>query len=130
MAGFAIPALATAAAIAVFLLGSPRYKKRPPKGSAITTAVKVVAAAAWATLTGRRRGPSALLEEGEGEGEGATASSSSSPPSWLDRAKRSQGDEFAEADVEGVKLVWRLLPFLFFLMPYWVSACGVQFGGR
>lgn len=109
VAGFSIPALATAVAIAIFLFGSPRYKKRPPRGSVVTTAVKVVAEAAWAGLSrrGSRGGSAALLQPQE-------------EAHWLDRAKRSHGGSFADGDVEGVKYVWRLLPFLLFLMPYWV----------
>lgn len=108
MAGFAIPVVATAAAIAIFLAGSPRYKKRPPKGSVLATASRIVAEAAWATIRPGR----------------GSSSSSSTPVSaavpWLDRAKRSHGGSFAEGEVEGVKYVVRLLPFLLFLMPYWV----------
>ncbi len=128
VAGFSIPALATAAAIVFFLAGSARYKKRPPKGSVLSTASGVVAEAAWVTLRGGRGGgrardggPSAaLLLEERGEGAAGTAPPASS---WLDRAKRCHGGSYAEADVEGVKYVWRLLPFLLFLMPYWVRAC-------
>jgi solute carrier family 15 (peptide/histidine transporter), member 3/4 len=126
VAGFSIPALATVAAIAIFLAGAPRYKKRPPKGSILTTASRVVVEAAWASLRGRRGsgssgsggGAAALLEDEEGMARGGAPP----PPitSWLDRAKAVHGGSFAEADVEGVKYVWRLLPFLFFLMPYWV----------
>lgn len=116
VAGFAIPVLATAAAIVVFLAGSPRYKKRPPKGSILTTASKVVAEAAVATFRSRANRshsglPSSLL--GGEEGTGVVTS-------WLDRAKRAHGGRFADGDVEGVKYVARLLPFLLFLMPYWV----------
>lgn len=49
------------------------------------------------------------------------SSSSSTPtkPTWLDLAKQSQGGSFAERDVDDIKAVFRLLPFLFFLIPYW-----------
>jgi hypothetical protein len=38
---------------------------------------------------------------------------------WLDRAKAINGGSFDIADVEGVKYVWRLLPYLLLTVPYW-----------
>lgn len=122
-------------AITIFLTGGRRYKKQPPKGSIITTATQVIVQAAWATIRGGRRrqrlGPGregALLDGEEVGGDGAVGS-------WLDRAKRAHGGSFGEEDVEGVKYVCRLLPFLLFLMPYWVRGgvlqmdwCILQFG--
>jgi hypothetical protein len=37
----------------------------------------------------------------------------------LDRAKQSLGGSYRDQHVEGVKLVWRLTPFLLVMVPYW-----------
>ncbi len=144
--GFSIAALFTAGGIGIFWSGQRRYKMTPPTGSVLATSMAIVCQAAGKGLRAWRvrRGwvvaaaAAAAAAAGE-EGDGSTSSSSSSnsgscsnhlpviasngntsaPSSWLDRAKRSHGGSFAAVDVEGVKCVCRLLPFLFFLIPYW-----------
>lgn len=38
---------------------------------------------------------------------------------WLDKAKQRYGGSYGEKEVDGVKYVWQLLPFLFLMVPYW-----------
>lgn len=149
-AGFSIAALFTAGGIGIFLSGKRRYKMMPPTGSVLATSLGIICQAAGKGLRAWRvrRGwvTAAVGEEEDGSTSGSSSSSggsssssshlpviasddrpSASPSSsWLDRAKRSEGGSFAPVDVEGVKCVCRLLPFLFFLIPYWTCYTQVR----
>jgi solute carrier family 15 (peptide/histidine transporter), member 3/4 len=96
--GFSIPAIAMGLAILTFVSGTQRYKMRPHEGSVLSKALQILGQ--------------------------ATARLCSSEPlpansTWLDRAKAINGGSFDIADVEGVKYVWRLLPYLLLTVPYW-----------
>ncbi len=108
--GFCIAALFTAAGICIFLSGRSRYRMLPPSGSVLATSLGILCQAA-------RRGVQAWWHGGA-PGRRSSPRDTLAVP-WLDRAKAVHGGSFAEADVEGVKCVCRLLPFLFFLVPYW-----------
>lgn len=151
--GFSIAALFTAGGISIFLSGRRRYKMLPPTGSVLAISLGILCQAAnkglpvWRVHRGSVTAAAGEEEDGSTSGSsnssgssGGSSSSSShlpviasdedpsaSPPSsWLDRAKRSHGGSFAAADVEGVKCVCRLLPFLFFLIPYWTCYTQVK----
>ena len=152
-AGFSIAALFTAGGIGIFLSGKRRYKMMPPTGSVLATSLGIICQAAGRGLRAWRvrRGwvTAAAGEEEDGSTSGSSSSSggssrssshlpviasddepSASPSSsWLDRAKRSEGGSFTAVDVEGVKCVCRLLPFLFFLIPYWTCYTQVRTRG-
>lgn len=86
-----------ALAVAIFVSGTSRYTLLPVAGkSVITSALGVVYEALW---TNRQ----------------PTASGSSR----LDHAKVKHGGSFTENEVEAVKLVADLVPFLFILIPFW-----------
>lgn len=154
-AGFSIAALFTAGGIGIFLSGKRRYKMMPPTGSVLATSLRIICQAAgkglraWRVRRGWVAAAAAAGEEEDGSTSGSSSSSggsgtssshlpviasddepSASPSSsWLDRAKRSEGGSFASVDVEGVKCVCRLLPFLFFLIPYWTCYTQVRTRG-
>lgn len=94
--GFTIPLVCMILAILAFVAGTPRYKSLPPAGSVLATAMKIIVEA---SMTKRRVYCGA--------------------PTWLDKAKRRFGGSFDEESVDGVKYVWRLLPFLMSMIPYW-----------
>lgn len=143
--GFSVAAIITTCGIAIFLFGRHRYTKLPPSGSVLARSLSILLQAArkgYGHWRGSRR--SAFSESHRGDisiGDHANIGTvhllpSAPPPfpsqlgspalSWLDRAKRSHGGSFAAADVEGVKCVWRLLPFLLFLIPYWTCYTQVR----
>eukprot|EP01038_Epipyxis_sp_PR26KG_P011667 gene11667-15622_t len=94
--GYMIPAIMMATAITIFVLGTPLYKIAQPKGSVLETAIMICFEAAW-TKRKTRTGTKHIL----------------------DKAKDSFGGSYSKSQVEGVKLVTRLTPFLFVMVPYW-----------
>ena len=142
--GFGIAALFTFAGICTFIGGKPRYKMLPPMGSILGKAVRIIAQGlrrklGRMTCFVRERGEGGRKAAVDGAPAGGNVvavgivsesnvneNSSSSlttttttKPTWLDLAKQSQGGSFTERDVDDIKAVFRLLPFLFFLIPYW-----------
>jgi peptide/histidine transporter 3/4 len=93
--GYLIPCTTMAMAIVVFLIGSPRYRKQKPSGSVLATAFSICYEAVW------------------------TNSSVTGTIHVLDKAKKMFGGHFSDKQVEGVKLVTRLSPFLLAMIPYW-----------
>jgi hypothetical protein len=81
--------------IAIFVSGSARYKKQPPHGSMISIAGGIF----WQGLTS-----SAKRDKDE---------------HWLDKASKEQGGDFEAADVEGMKYLWKIVPFLLVMIPFW-----------
>jgi hypothetical protein len=81
--------------IAIFVSGSARYKKQPPHGSMISIAGGIF----WQGLTS-----STKLSEGQ---------------HWLEKASREHGGDFEHADVEGMKYLWKIVPFLLVMIPFW-----------
>eukprot|EP00597_Dinobryon_sp_UTEXLB2267_P005647 CAMPEP_0170080918 /NCGR_PEP_ID=MMETSP0019_2-20121128/16920_1 /TAXON_ID=98059 /ORGANISM="Dinobryon sp., Strain UTEXLB2267" /LENGTH=662 /DNA_ID=CAMNT_0010295097 /DNA_START=50 /DNA_END=2038 /DNA_ORIENTATION=- len=94
--GYSIPAIMMALAIAIFVLGTPRYRIAQPQGSVLATAAKICYEAVW---TNRNM--------------------STGTKHILDRAKTTYGGNYSKAQVEGVKLVTRLTPYLAVMVPFW-----------
>jgi peptide/histidine transporter 3/4 len=82
--------------VGVFVSGSARYNKLMPKGSALTTAVGIVYEALFVRYSVR-----------------------SATDSLLDKANDQYGGSHSTNDVEGVKYVAKLAPFLGVMIPYW-----------
>jgi hypothetical protein len=59
--GYSIPTCMMAVAIAVFLMGSSRYRKQPPKGSVLATAFSIVYEAIW--TNSRKKGTRHVLDK-------------------------------------------------------------------
>ena len=124
--GFAIPAVAMAMAVIVFVAGSPRYKHVEPSESPFSRVYKVTVAA-WREnrkIRQNNAGSHSNLEEpliSREDGGGAYYRSPSLP--WLDAAVdvRSAGQvgRFSVQQVEEVKLVYRMLPVFFATIMYW-----------
>jgi peptide/histidine transporter 3/4 len=94
--GYLIPTVMMCFGVAVFVSGSNSYKKVRPSGSMLTTA-------------------SGILYESL-----ITRYSVKSPTGFLlDKASEQYGGSFAANDVEGVKYVAKLTPFLGVMIPYW-----------
>lgn len=85
-----------AVGVAVFVSGSKRYKHVKPRGSMLSMACGIVYEALW-TRRGER----------------------SSTGFLLDRASILHGGSYAQHDVEGMKYVAKLTPFLGVMIPYW-----------
>mmetsp|Transcript_14339 Transcript_14339/g.21483 ORF Transcript_14339/g.21483 Transcript_14339/m.21483 type:complete len:625 (-) Transcript_14339:227-2101(-) len=92
--GYLIPTVMMAIGIAIFIYGSPRYKKNPPHGSMISIA-------------------SGILYEGW------TRPALPSSSHWLDKSSREFGGSFATEDVEGMKYMMKLVPYLGVMIPFW-----------
>ncbi len=94
--GYLIPTIMMCFGVAVFMSGSARYKKVTPKGSILST----VAGILYEALITRYndRSPTGFL---------------------LDKANINYGGSFTANDVEGVKYVAKLTPFLAVMIPYW-----------
>lgn len=114
--GYLIPTGMMAVGVAIFIYGSPRYKKNPPYGSMLTVALGII----YETFTLPRLSP------GSGPAQTLTHSSSDStqfasslPPHPLDKSSRQHGGSFSPFDVEGMKYMRKLLPFLGVMIPFW-----------
>ena len=113
--GYLIPCVMMSVAVAVFLIGTPRYVVPKPSGSILATTVKIICEAfsvyfgsLYLYLFNRDR-----YNDGNKTGEGSGA------VHLLDRAKTAFGGSYSTAQVECVKLVTRLTPFLIAMVPYW-----------
>jgi peptide/histidine transporter 3/4 len=94
--GYLIPTIMMCFGVAVFVSGSKLYKKVMPKGSMLSTAGGIVY--------------EALI----------TKWSETSPTGYvLDKANQNYGGSYNSNDVEGVKFVAKLTPFLAVMIPYW-----------
>lgn len=89
-----IPTIALGFGISVFVSGSSRYVKHPPQGSMVSRAVGIMY-------------------------EGFSRAKLSGSYHWLDKASAEHGGSYSTADVESVKFVTRLFPFLAVMIPYW-----------
>lgn len=94
--GYLIPTVFLGLGIGVFVSGSKRYKKFPPSGSMVSRAVGIF----YEALIVRR-------------------SHRTSGQNWLDVASKQNGGSYEHFEVESVKYVYRLFPFLGVMIPYW-----------
>lgn len=94
--GYLIPTAMMGVGIMIFMSGTKRYKKNKPQGSMLSTVGKILVEAAY---TRRQVTPSS--------------------GHWLDRASEEHGGSHSANDVEGVKYVSKLVPFLAVMIPYW-----------
>jgi len=97
--GYMLPTIALGVGIAVFMSGSARYVKHTPKGSMVSRAMQIM----WEAGITRR----------------GMAKQQYGTQHWLDNASNEFGGSFSTADVNSVKYVTRLVPFLVVLIPYW-----------
>lgn len=94
--GYLIPTVMMCIGIMIFISGSPRYKKNAPKGSMLNIAWGIVYEAA---VTNRHK--------------------KINSNSFLDKASADYGGSFSHNDVEGMKYIAKLVPFLSVMIPYW-----------
>lgn len=94
--GYLIPTVMMCFGVAVFVSGSNSYKKVRPSGSMLSTAGGIL----YESLIQRYsiKSPTGFL---------------------LDKANEEYGGSYASNDVEGVKFVAKLAPFLAVMIPYW-----------
>jgi solute carrier family 15 (peptide/histidine transporter), member 3/4 len=94
--GYLIPTIMMCFGVLVFMSGSSNYKKVSPRGSMLTTAGGIL----YEALVIRYN--------------------DTSPTGYLlDKASDQHGGSYAANDVEGVKYVAKLTPFLGVMIPYW-----------
>lgn len=94
--GYLIPTIMMSFGVAVFVSGSHKYKKVRPSGSMLNIAGGILYEALF------------------------TRYSVTSPTGFLlDKAKEEYGGSFTANDVDGVKFVAKLAPFLGVMIPYW-----------
>lgn len=109
--GYLIPTGMMAVGVAIFIYGSPRYKKNPPYGSMLTVAAGIIYETfTLPKLTHQDRSSHASLIE---------SSLLTLPPHPLDKASRLNGGSYSPYDVEGMKYMRKLLPFLAVMIPFW-----------
>jgi peptide/histidine transporter 3/4 len=100
-AGYMIPCVAMALAIAVFMWGLPRYKLHPPRGSAVTRSFGLVfEAVSIAVQNFLSREPRSSFQD------------------IFDHVLVENGGRYTEKEVGAVRLLLRLVPFLAALIPY------------
>ncbi|CAM9090959.1 unnamed protein product, partial [Ectocarpus fasciculatus] len=94
--GYLIPTIMMAVGVCVFVSGSKNYKHVKPRGSMLSMAGGILVEALW------------------------TRHSFKSPTGFLlDKASSLHGGSYAQNDVEGMKYVAKLAPFLGVMIPYW-----------
>ena len=93
--GYLIPTIFLGIGIAVFMSATTKYVKHPPQGSMVSKALGIMFEAVV------RRGQNTNLAH------------------WLDVASKVHGGSYDPNDVESVKYVTRLFPYLAVMIPYW-----------
>jgi dipeptide/tripeptide permease len=101
--GYMIPAVFMAVAVVIFISGSNMYVKAPPQGSILATSFNIMYEALWIKKSNKL----------------AINSITGKKPDLLDKAKQVYGGKYNDNQVEGVKLVTRLFPFLAAMISYW-----------
>jgi peptide/histidine transporter 3/4 len=94
--GYLIPTVMMAVGVTVFVSGSKNYKHVKPRGSMLSMATGILVEAIW-------------TKRGEKSRTGFV----------LDKASAEHGGSFPHNDVEGMKFVAKLAPFLGVMIPYW-----------
>ncbi len=137
--GYMIPCVMMILGTAIFVSGREKYVSYPPRGSVLSTSFMVIREALSKALNSRGGGgrtADTTVGSGSGLGSGSGSGSSSasgsldssgaggsgsgtSPEYVLDRACVDHGGSFSRTQVQGVKLVARLTPFLLALVPFW-----------
>lgn len=141
--GFSIPCIMLALATCTFVTGRPQYVLLPPNGSALGIAFNILVEALWTRrndkCTQRYTFVSTVSDRDanrvsgdEKERNSLTQRNRTSRVSRasrysveyhqdhvIDKANRQYGGSFTESQVESVKLVLRITPFLVCLVPYW-----------
>lgn len=95
--GYLIPTIALGLGIAVFMSATTKYKKFPPQGSMVSRAIGIMA--------------EGVMRRGQGGGGAGQH--------WLDVASTTHGGSYSQHEVEAVKYVTRLFPYLAIMIPYW-----------
>jgi solute carrier family 15 (peptide/histidine transporter), member 3/4 len=93
--GYLIPTVMMCIGVMIFVYGSPRYKKNPPNGSMLSIAAGIVYES---FMLPKLTSPNAH---------------------WLDKSSRANGGSYTPTDVEGMKYMTKLLPFLGVMIPFW-----------
>ncbi|KAF2315991.1 hypothetical protein GH714_040786 [Hevea brasiliensis] len=139
--GFGISTATILLSIPIFLLGSPVYRNKVPKGSPITTIFKVLVAAIYNTckagnpsnaVRGMDRSSSYTTEASEGEDSHAKKGAPSETPGeslkFLNRAVMNKTInpmlQCTVKDVEEVKIVLRIVPI--FMSTIMLNCCLAQ----
>lgn len=97
--GYLIPTIALGFGISIFVSGSPRYKMYPPSGSMVSRAVGIL----W---------EAGITRNGKAKEQYDTTH-------WLDSANKQYGGSYSTIEVNSVKYVTKLFPFLGIMIPYW-----------
>lgn len=106
--GFFIPAVMMLMAIVVFLMGTSRYVKQKAHGSVVAETMQILCQASWRHWT---QGSTSAQKSPQGQQQEVAH--------FLDHASTSYGGNFTQIQVDSVKTVYRLLPFLIVMVPFW-----------
>jgi solute carrier family 15 (peptide/histidine transporter), member 3/4 len=118
--GYLIPTGMMAVGVAIFVYGSPRYKKNPPYGSMLTVALGIIyETLTLPKLTSSDRSSTSNTKESLLESSSTSKELLTLPPHPLDKASRLHGGSYSPYDVEGMKYMRKLLPFLAVMIPFW-----------
>jgi len=96
--GFSIPLIMMVLGVGIFVSGTRRYKIVKPSGSILEFSIKILYEAVWTHSSKRYDTP--LIHT-------------------LDKAKVENGGTFSSTDVENLKNITKLGPFLLAMVPYW-----------
>lgn len=134
-AGYMIPTIMMAVAMAIFIIGTPKYKVATPVGSVLSTCVRIVNQAVYKKLMScffERKDSTKTDISVESQAESVETGQSShisqkeetvvpvvSTIGFFDHARQCHGGSFSDVQVSCVKMVARLVPFLFTMVPYW-----------
>ena len=96
--GFSIPLIMMVLGVGIFVSGTSRYKIAKPSGSILEFSIKILYEAVWTHRSKRYDTP--LIHT-------------------LDKAKVENGGNFSRTDVDNLKNITKLGPFLLAMVPYW-----------
>jgi len=126
VAGFSIPTILMFFAIIIFVLGTPRYKHKgkPEHGSRLEQTFYILYEALWTRRQATIPMANAMDDSGSTNSSNGSQQDSLSGKKMtdghkLDRACKKNGGSFEDNDVECVKLLVRITPFLGALVLFW-----------
>lgn len=117
--GYILPTVILAIGIIIFVSASKKYRKLPPQGSMLSLFGGLI----WEAITSPElhinKKTSSILKQSIDNHGGEEQLELEGVATWLDRAKKINGGNYFDNEVESAKYIVRLFPFLFVMIPYW-----------
>ncbi len=119
--GYSIATIIFICGIVVYVSGSPKYTIKKPEGSMIPTIAGIIYESISRTCCGNNKEfkISARVSNDDAQLDFIQKNKLTGTGDFLNAALTSNGGSYGFFEVEGAKYLWRLIPFLMVMVPFW-----------